>query len=361
MVRKRQLLEDALQSPQPLTDDSHELGKHLLSGPIDDVIRAFGGRLLSLERSILITTLLAGVLFLEILLLMGSQLPDDDAVWANLLGFVVALQFFAISLTRAARSLTSITRFYPWVNPFYEFLDGLSDDSGAGEVIAAVTSSIKSLNPEQLGHLKIDPGRILEVLVPGPFDRLTMSAVTLSLSGGSFRRPWYIQEMDDESGVSVREHFGISYESDLQLMSDSIPRPGALAGLDMGPLLLDGDGTELDSSCFDHQAVIGILGYLGGSGDACFFSGRLWSALSDECRSWVSQVLVNRFLILVRATEELSACAEDSTILLFDGAQVAGWCRRAYLEAHPELYRDLKATRVTAPVFDAVDEEEELE
>ena len=360
MARKRHLLEDALQSPQSLTDDSRELGKNLWGGPIDDVIRAFGGRLLSLERSMLITTLLAGVLFLEILLLMGSQLPEDDAVWASLLGFVVALQFFAISLTRAARGLTSITRFYPWVNPFYEFLDGLGDDSGVGEAVASVPSSIESLDPGQPGHLEIDPGCVLEVLVPGPLDRLTMSAVALSLSGGKTRRPWYIQEMDADAGVSVREHFGISYDSNLQLMIDAMPRPDALAGLEMGPLLLDGDGTDLESFCFDHQAVIGTLGCLAGSGDACFFSGRLWSELSYECRGWISLVLKNRLLILVRSTEELSACAEDNAILLVDGAQVAGWCRRAFLEAHPELYRDLKTTRVAAPVFDAVDEEEEL-
>ena len=96
MTCKRGMIDDVMKHLTPLPPDSASLSSDLSSGPLDEHIRAFGGLLLSLERSTLVTTVLAGILFLEVFLLMGNQLSEDDTAWVSLLGFVVALRFFAM-------------------------------------------------------------------------------------------------------------------------------------------------------------------------------------------------------------------------------------------------------------------------
>ena len=360
MTRKRGMLDDVMKHLTPLPPDSGSLSSHLSSGPLDEHIRAFGGRLLSLERSILITTILAGILFLEIVLLMGSQLSEDDTAWANLLGFVVALQFFALSLTRAVRGLTSITRFYPWVNPFHEFLAALSELAGTEtERPALLASRVESLDPARPDALRLRPGEAVEVVTPAEFDRLVMSVTLDELSAGAIRNTWCVQNISSDNALTVREFFGVPTELDLQAVAHASSLPARFAELDLSTRMLDQRVSDLPLLPCEHQAVIGTLACMASGSDAVFYLGQLWEKLSVECRRWIEQVLASRFIFVVHRAAEYSPDGGDGAVVLVDGSKVVGWCSRAHLEAHPEVYRTLTATAVRAQKIDMDDDEEE--
>ena len=354
------MLEDVMKHLTPLPPDSGSLSSHLSSGPLDEHIRAFGGRLLSLERSTLITTILAGILFLEVVLLMGSQLSEDDTAWASLLGFVVALQFFALSLTSAVRGLTSITRFYPWVNPFHEFLASLSELAGTeAERGALLASRVESLDPTRPDALRLRPGEAVEVVTPAEFDRLVMSATLDELSAGAIQSTWCVHDISSDNALTVREFFGVPTGLDLQAVAQASSLPARLSELDLSARMLDQRVSDLPLLPGEHQAVIGTLACMGSGSDAVFYLGQLWEKLSVECRRWIEQVLASRFIFVVHRAAEYSPGGREGAVVLVDGSKVVGWCSRAHLEAHPEVYRTLTATAVRAQKIDMDDDEEE--
>ena len=134
-------------------------GRFLNSAQVQQNLDAWEGRLRAIDRSTLTMQLGGGALLAGLILFVGLSFIRGEPDWAELIVYVTMLRLLLANLTSLFRALTGVSRFYPQIQSYRDFMRS-----------ATLT----------LGNPDMDRGRS-----PGSF--LTLEAVDHQGRSGSLR------------------------------------------------------------------------------------------------------------------------------------------------------------------------------
>jgi hypothetical protein len=131
----RKIIQLYKESPAVTVSSEHLVNSIFKKGVVKQFFDAYEGRLNAVKKSMFVSDVLLAIAIFAILLSMGSSIIHEKAGWGGLIIYLVALRYMLVNLKEAVSRITSINRFFPQLNRYFQFLENtksLTRFSGSG-------------------------------------------------------------------------------------------------------------------------------------------------------------------------------------------------------------------------------------
>ncbi len=366
---KRHLLKRIFATASSIDYANRFLNDVFVKGKIRTHRDAFFGRYILEEKTRLLINVLTAISILTIILIAGMGILYRKWSWSILLAYLVSLRYFLTSLMQVSRIITKMSRMYPQIKRYYEFVEeaNIAPIQRVCQYTKRdVSLSIPSLENNNEEAVILKPGMNVLLAHPGAVDRRLVTLFydkTMIEIDGQFPLYWFIGDVQCE-GNTLRESFGLPEDitSD-QLVKDISSFIGegsieALNSFDLDSILMYKDLAILTDRV---TPVIMLL--------AAIYSGRPVSIMKQGYLHRLSQINPNKAeealsgRIVIVAQDNNNSFPEDvddrKTVIISNGHELIGWCSTAWLAKNPKILNSQAKVFEDQHSYDEWDEEDE--
>lgn len=204
-------------SPNTLNYSDIGINEVFKKGVSFEFSKAYVNQRLVLEESNVLAQIVIGVAIFLIIVVQGNATIQQESNWSALLIYLVAFNYFATGFAKAAQQMTSVNRFYPFLNSYSKFVLSLKnqsvlENSHTDKKCENITISVDSIKE----HVELNGGEIIAYISPGIINNYELS---IFLKGMHFqdegikktysKKTWLISPKFSLLKTSIREAFSL--------------------------------------------------------------------------------------------------------------------------------------------------------
>src|SRR3972149_3158667 len=367
---KRNLLKRIFELAPPIDYANRFLTDIFAVGKVRNHRDVFFGRYILEEKTRLVINIMTAISILAIILIAGMGILFGKWSWSILLAYLVSLRYFLTSLMQVGRIITKMSRKYPQIKRYYEFVEeaNIAPIQRVQQYTKSdISLSIPSLenNNEEVVILK--PGMKVLLAHPGSVDRRLVTLFynrTIIENDGQFPLYWFIGDVQCE-GNTLRESFG--FPEDLTNNKFAMDIRSFLPEEDMEVLNIVGLDSTITNENIDMitQQTISVIRLL-----AAIYSKRPVILIKEENLSTLFQInakafreaVSDRIVIVARDDNKsfLNGIDDLKTVIISNGSELIGWCSTEWLAKNPEILISQNKSSQDYHSYDEWDDEDEV-